>query len=614
VTLSTLAIFLIGIWALSFYASGVLREDMQRLLGEQQFTSASVMAAEINQELKNRFRVLEKVAGRITPALLDNPANLQAFLDERLILQDPFNAGVIAYRFDGTAVAELPVAARRVGSNAIASDYLIGAIRDGQPTIGRPFIDQAPLFVIAVPIRDVAGRVIGALGGVSNLGLSSFLDKVTENSYGKTGHFFLVSPQDRLIVTSSNKEHIMGPLAAAGITPGIDRFLEGFEGSSVYVNTLGVEVLATAKGIPLSGWLVATSLSTAEAFAPIQAMRQRMLLATILLTLLAGVLTWWILQRELAPLFATATTLATMSRLEQPLQPLPITREDEIGQLIASFNRLLATLAQRESELQRHRDHLEELVEERTTALAVAKEAAEAANRAKSTFLANMSHELHTPMNAIMGMTSLALRSATAAKQTDQLTKVMDAAQRLLHIIDDILDISKIEAERLSLEQIPFELDGVLANMDSLLRQQADEKGLQLCVEHPGTLGNQPLLGDPLRLGQILLNLTGNAIKFTAEGAITVRVSQEEVHPDTVLLRFEIQDTGIGISADDQRRLFTAFEQADGSMTRKFGGTGLGLAISKRLAQMMGGNIGVESQPGSGSTFWFTVRLGKPAR
>jgi PAS domain S-box-containing protein len=264
-----------------------------------------------------------------------------------------------------------------------------------------------------------------------------------------------------------------------------------------------------------------------------------------------------------------------------------------------------------ESELQRHRDRLEELVEERTVALSIAKEAAEAANRAKSTFLANMSHELRTPMNAIMGMTALALRRSSDPKQSEQLSKAIHASQRLLGIINDILDISKIEAERLTLEQTPFKLGGVLENLRSLLGGKISEKGLKLLIDISPDLSSQPLQGDPLRLGQILLNLTGNALKFTAEGSISLRVLRAEDFPSAVLLRFEIHDTGIGISSEDQQRLFNAFEQADGSTTRRYGGTGLGLAISKRLAQMMSGTIGVDSQPGAGSTFWFTAKLNK---
>ena len=254
-------------------------------------------------------------------------------------------------------------------------------------------------------------------------------------------------------------------------------------------------------------------------------------------------------------------------------------------------------------------DRLEEIVAMRTSDLVMAREIAESANRAKSVFLANMSHELRTPMNAIMGMTDLALRRAIEPKQQDQLSKVMTASQHLLGIINDILDLSKIEAERLTLEKIPFVLGSVLENLNSLVGFKVQDKGLTLVIDMPLSLARQPLLGDPLRLGQILLNLTNNAVKFTATGRITIRVAAISREPDAVILRFDIEDTGIGIPAEVQGRLFSAFEQVDSSTTRKYGGTGLGLAISKRLAKMMEGSIGVTSSPGVGSVFWFTARV-----
>lgn len=276
--------------------------------------------------------------------------------------------------------------------------------------------------------------------------------------------------------------------------------------------------------------------------------------------------------------------------------------------------KLLAANRRRElanAELKSYQDHLEQLVEERTTALSLAKEAAEAANRAKSTFLANMSHELRTPMNAIMGMTGLALRRVEDPRLVDQLGKIDNASHHLLAVINDILDISKIEADRLTLEQVDFRLGVVLDNLASLVEHKAAEKQLQLNIIPDPGLSAISLRGDPLRLGQILLNLTSNAIKFTDHGSINVHCLLLDDAPGDVLLRFEIEDSGIGISLNDQQRLFTAFEQADGSMTRRYGGTGLGLAISKRLVRLMGGDIGVESHPGDGSSFWFTARLGK---
>jgi PAS domain S-box-containing protein len=267
-----------------------------------------------------------------------------------------------------------------------------------------------------------------------------------------------------------------------------------------------------------------------------------------------------------------------------------------------------------EIELEQHRHHLEELVEKRTLELESAKVAAEVANRAKSTFLANMSHELRTPINGVMGMLGLAKRRMIDPKGIEQLTKAQFAADHLFAVLNDILDLSKIEADRLTVEHVPLQLRGVLDNLVSVIGNSATEKGLLLSVDLPDALASIPLLGDPLRIGQVLLNLTGNAIKFTDHGSINVRVRQQESAQDEVLLRFEVTDTGIGIAPADQGRLFSAFEQADASMTRKYGGTGLGLAISRRLVLLMDGKIGVDSAQGEGSTFWFTARLQRQDR
>lgn len=288
-------------------------------------------------------------------------------------------------------------------------------------------------------------------------------------------------------------------------------------------------------------------------------------------------------------------------------------RYDSTGQFVGYIGFCVDITSQKENaaELEQYRHHLESLVEERTSALILAKEAAEAANKAKSAFLANMSHELRTPMNGIMGLTNIALRHAADPKLRDQLGKIDSASQHLLSIINDILDISKIEAERLTLEQNNFYLEDVLKVLTTLVGDKVREKGLKLSIDLPADIAALSLRGDPLRLGQILLNFTSNAVKFTERGSITVRLRLIEDHADKVVLRIEIADTGIGISAENQKRLFMSFEQADGSMTRKYGGTGLGLAICKRLARLMGGTVGVESQTGVGSNFWVTLPFGK---
>ncbi|WP_374246464.1 response regulator [Zoogloea sp.] len=255
---------------------------------------------------------------------------------------------------------------------------------------------------------------------------------------------------------------------------------------------------------------------------------------------------------------------------------------------------------------------VEDITAERAAveALQRARALAEEAVRVKSDFLANMSHEIRTPMNAIVGMAYLTLQTRLTGRQRDYLTKIQTASQHLLGIINDILDISKIEAGKLSIEHVGFSLDRVLDNVTGLIAGKTADKGLELVVDVADAVPDA-LVGDPLRLGQILINFANNAVKFTERGEVTIRVRLAEASADGVCLRFAVSDTGIGITDEQRSRLFRSFEQADSSTTRKYGGTGLGLAISKRLAELMGGEVGVDSIPGVGSTFWFTARLGR---
>lgn len=353
VTLGTLAIFLVSLWSLSFYASQMLRKDMEQLLGEQQFSTVSVVADSVNADLNDRIEALTLVAGAIDSSMLENPAVLQSFLDRLILLKTHFNAGVHVVGRNGVALADVSKA-DRVGKNYADNEAVHAVLSEGKIRIGRPVMGpllKQPMFPMVAPIFDRRDQVIGALIGNTNLNKPSFLDKIAENRYGKTGDFLLIAPQHRLVVTASDRSRIMEALPAPGLDPSIDRFVQGHEGSAVFVNRFGVEVLSSTKFIPAAGWGIAAVLPTAEAFAPVDTVRRRMLLATVLLTLLAGGLTWLILEHQLAPMVTAATTLAAMSASGRPPQPLPIRRRDEIGMLIGGFNRLLETVRQRENAL-----------------------------------------------------------------------------------------------------------------------------------------------------------------------------------------------------------------------------------------------------------------------
>ncbi|MFZ4539241.1 ATP-binding protein [Propionivibrio sp.] len=860
VTFLTLAIFLVSIWLLSYFASRMLHKDMERLLGAQQFSTASMVADQVNNALESRLKALEKVAGTSARAQREGAAAMQALIDQRPILQTLFNGGILVLSVDGTVAAEYTSSARRIGVNYMDLDVVAAALKEGQSTIGRPFIGKvikSPVIAMAAPIFNAQGKVIGALMGVTYLSLPNFLDGITEGRYGQTGGYLINAPQYRLIVTSSDKARIMETLPAPGINPLIDRFIEGYEGSAVFVNPAGVEVLASVKGVPVAGWYVTAQLPSAEAFAPIRDMQQRMLLATILLTLLAGGLTWWVLQRQLSPMLVAARTLTTLSDTGQPSQPLPIARPDEIGQLIGGFNRQLEIVWQREKALREseafnqvilnsvaarivvlnhdgvimavnepwrrfalengiapgkpvsgtavgdnylaifkdssgfacesavdagagisavldgrlpsffleyechtvqqqrwlsmsvtplgaagqdgvviaHTDitehrlanaaldnkrtlfdailqgttdaiyakdlegryllfnrtagrmvgkseeevlgkddyflfppaeakividgdrkvlagesavRYEEVLTEDTgrqitllttkgpifdrsgkkvglfgntrditerkeaeTRLTQALIKAEAATLAKSEFLAHMSHEIRTPMNAIVGAARLIEYESLTPRQLGYCQIMQNSSQSLLALIDNILDLSKIEAGHIELKKEPFDLARIVDGLAGVASVAIQDKAIEISFDLAPDL--PPLLiGDHYRLEQVLNNLLSNAIKFTTQGKITLQVLKVSADAEKARLLFALSDTGIGISPEKLDAIFDAFVQAESTTIHQYSGTGLGLAICRQLVELMGGTLVVESVPGEGSRFSFMAAFPLP--
>lgn len=354
VILFTLLTFLLCNWGMTLYISHMLTEDMLAQVSKLQYTNVTLLADHLDEEFLDRLSNLKERARIIHQEDIADPELLNRRLQKEAVFLRHFNGGAFITDIEGTAIASFPVSAGRIGVNYMFRDQIASALKDGKSAVSRVVVGKqlhAPVVSMATPVRDKQGTIVGALVGTINLAQPNFLDKVSNSDYGDTGGYLVIAKGQRIIISASDKSRIMEALPEPGSNQIIDRFFGGYRGSDVIFNPAGKAMLVSAAPIPSADWMVISLQPTAEAFAPIRALQERMLIAAFVLTLLTLVIMWMVLRRQLQPVVNTSRKLALMVKGDQPLEPLPVESMDEVGALIGGFNQLLTTLEDREAQI-----------------------------------------------------------------------------------------------------------------------------------------------------------------------------------------------------------------------------------------------------------------------
>lgn len=588
-----------------------LRGDLAKRIEQEQFILLSTLAKQLDDKLVERQLILSQSAKAIPLDKLGDPAELEKYLQSKSALLVLFD-DLYIYNAQGVLLVDWPLKPTRHDLDMADRDYIQCVRQTLKPCISRPILSRAtgqPIIVLVAPVLDASGELRAIAGGVLNLYQAKLIGELGKQKMTDDGYIYLVS-KEGLFIAHPDRSRIMQPIPPAEENPSLAAAMQGFEGTREGINSRQLRGLFTFKRLPSTGWTLASVIPSEAAFAPILTIGRTMASITLFLMLLMVPLLWGFSRRLVLPLEQLAAAMrqrATAMRPQQPAEPIAESGSSEIRTVAAAFNEFLGARNGAEQALADSEAKRTHIVEN----LARARDAAEAASLAKSQFLANMSHEIRTPMNGIIGTIDLALMNALDEDSRTLASIARDSAESLLGILNDILDVSKIEAGKLQIVPGPFDLAELIHDILSLMDASIREKGLSSHLDLPAELPEM-LIGDALRIRQVLLNLIGNAIKFTPEGSITTRLEIEHQDTREIVIACTVADTGIGIPAERQEAIFNAFAQADSSTTRHFGGTGLGLTISRQLIELMGGTLTVVSHPGQGSAFRFTLALALP--
>jgi signal transduction histidine kinase/DNA-binding response OmpR family regulator len=577
-----------------------MRQDMSRMLPEQQFALVSREARDIDARFAGECDVLARLAKGFPPAELRSRSATREYLLARPALLASFD-DLLVLDTDGDPIADFPQLPARTALTADDRASFQQLLSTLQMVVTEPAANASrgqPGLKIMVPIMGAGGQIAGVLVGVLRLENRNLLDGLGDAKVGKSGVFVVLTKSEPArYLAQPRKDMILQP-RPPNATPATTRALHGFEGSLEDVSSTGVRSLYSFKSLNTLDWLLMAVVPIEEVYAPVQQAEHRAWLITIAICLVIIPLSWglaWLMLNPLSRLRGDIDDLRHGRLRETGAPPVPryAQRDDEIGDVARSFYALI--------------DERSAAAERQQAAERRSREAAESASQAKSEFLARMSHEVRTPMNGVLGLTELLLDTDLNPEQRDFAQTILSSGQALLDISNDILDLSKIDAGKFSIEVIAYDPVKTLDDVIALFAPRASARGLLIEAEVAPDVPRD-LMGDPGRLRQVLSNLVGNSLKFTVVGSVRIVLRVAARSDSEIMLSFAVIDSGIGLTADQQSRLFRDYSQADVSTARHFGGTGLGLAICLRLVELMGGTFNVVSVPGNGSTFSFTMR------